>query len=107
MTNWTRIWTTTHADFRAADRTRRWTARAAWVALTATAWLLVMATTVFGALVAGVPRGTVRWLALFLTVAVPAVSWAAVTSGPDGRAGAPALVLLLLAAAAVLVVSLV
>ncbi|MFJ4185009.1 hypothetical protein [Kitasatospora sp. NPDC089509] len=105
MANWTRIWTMTHTNFRATDRVERWTARATWAVLTATAWLAVMFTTIFGAEVAGVPMGTVTWLAIVLSLAVPAVSWAAVTSGPDGRAGTPALTLLLLVAAAVLVVA--
>ncbi|MFD5465672.1 hypothetical protein ACFWIQ_22970 [Kitasatospora sp. NPDC127059] len=97
----------TRTDFHAADPAQRWTARAAWAVLTATAWLLVMFTTVFGAEVAGVPMGTVTWLAIVLSLAVPVVSWAAVTSGPDARTGTPALTLVLLLAAAVFVVILV
>ncbi|MFD9692088.1 hypothetical protein ACFXPX_24260 [Kitasatospora sp. NPDC059146] len=109
MTNWTRILTMTRSNFRAADPVERWTARAAWALLTATAWLLVMFTTVFGAEVAGVPMGTVRWLAIVLTVAVPAVSWAAVTSGgpggPGSRSGTSALTVALLVAAVLLVIA--
>ncbi|MER7669914.1 hypothetical protein ABTY61_15795 [Kitasatospora sp. NPDC096128] len=105
MANFTRIWTMTRTNFHAADPVERWTARAAWALLTATAWLLVMFTTVFGAEVAGVPMGTVGRLAVVLTVAVPVVSVLAVTSRPDGRAGAPALTILLLLAAVVLVVT--
>ncbi|MFD7455284.1 hypothetical protein [Kitasatospora sp. NPDC059827] len=106
MTNWTRILTMTRSNFRAADPVERWTARAAWALLTATAWLLVMFTTVFGAEVAGVPMGTVRWLAIALTVAVPAVSWAAVTSGgPGSRSGTSALTVALLVAAVLLVIA--
>ncbi|MER7581919.1 hypothetical protein [Kitasatospora sp. NPDC097691] len=106
MTKLTRIWTMTRTNFRAADRVERWTARAAWAVLTATAWLAVMFTTVWGAEVAGVPARAVAWSALFLSLAVPAVSWIAVTSRPDGRAGAPALTVLLLLAAVVLVITL-
>lgn len=105
MTNLTRIWTTTHTDFRAADRVERWTARAAWAMLTATAWLAVMFTTVWGAMVAGVPTDVVGWLAIFLTLAVPLVSWIAITSEPDGRPGAPASTVVLLLAATVLVIT--
>ncbi|MFD5436277.1 hypothetical protein ACFWJ4_29540 [Kitasatospora sp. NPDC127067] len=105
MANLTRIWTMTRTNFRAADPVERWTARAAWVVLTATAWLAVMFTTVWGAMVAGVPTGTVGWLAVVLSLAVPAVSLVAVTSEPGGRLGAPALAVVLLLAAAVLVVA--
>ncbi|MEU8927594.1 hypothetical protein AB0D10_42940 [Kitasatospora sp. NPDC048545] len=105
MANLTRILTMTRADFHAADRVERWTARATWVVLTATAWLMVMFTTVWWAEVAGVPSGTVGWLAAALSPAVPLVSWIAVTSGPDGRPGAPALTVVLLLAAVVLAIA--
>ncbi|GHF78480.1 hypothetical protein GCM10018790_65600 [Kitasatospora xanthocidica] len=106
MANMTRIWTTTRTNFRSADPAERWTARAAWAVLTATAWLAVMFTTVFGAEVAGVPMGTVTWLAIALSLAVPLVSWIAVTSEPGGRPGAPALTVVLLLAAVLLVIAL-
>ncbi|MFE7531953.1 hypothetical protein ACFU7Y_40605 [Kitasatospora sp. NPDC057542] len=105
MANLTRIWTMTRANFHAADPVERWTARAAWAVLTATAWLAVMFTTVWGAMVAGVPTDVVGWLAIALSLAVPAVSFVAVTSEPGGRPGAPALTVLLLVAAAVLVIT--
>jgi hypothetical protein len=95
----------TRTNFHAADPVERWTARATWAVLTATAWLLVMFTTVWGAEVAGVPTGTVAWLAVVLSLAVPIISMVAVTSGPDGRTGAPALTVVLLLAAAVLVIT--
>ncbi|MGW3041785.1 hypothetical protein ACWC9T_17520 [Kitasatospora sp. NPDC001159] len=44
-------------------------------------------------------------LAVVLSLAVPIVSWVAVTSGPGGRPGAPSLTVVLLLAAAVLVIT--
>ncbi|MET8629631.1 hypothetical protein ABZW30_38880 [Kitasatospora sp. NPDC004669] len=105
MTNLPRIWTMTRTNFHTADPVERWTARATWAVLTATAWLVVMFTTVWGAEVAGAPTGTVAWLAVVLSPAVPVVSWVAVTSGPGGRPGAPALTVVLLLAATVLVIT--
>ncbi|MFF2614574.1 hypothetical protein [Kitasatospora sp. NPDC058046] len=105
MANLTRIFTMTRTNFRLADPVERWTARATWAALTATGWLAVMFTTVWGAMVAGVPIGTVRWLAVFLSLAVPAVSLIAVTSEAGGRTGAPALTVVLLLAAVLLVIA--
>lgn len=105
MANLTRILTMTRTNFRAADPVERWTARAAWAVLTATAWLAVMFTTVFGAEVAGAPMGVVKWLAIVLSLAVPLVSWIAVTSESGGRPGAPALTVVLLLAAVLLVVA--
>ncbi|MFD0404400.1 hypothetical protein [Kitasatospora sp. NPDC127116] len=105
MANPTRILMMTRTDFRAADPVERWTARAAWAVLTATAWPAVMFTTVFGAEVAGTPTGVVTWSAILLSPAVPLVSWIAVTSEPGGRPGAPALTVVLLLAAVLLVVA--
>ncbi|MEU3563787.1 hypothetical protein [Kitasatospora sp. NPDC006786] len=105
MANPTRILTVTRTNFRAADPVERWTARAAWAVLTATAWPAVMFTTDFGAEVAGTPTGVVTWSAILLSPAVPLVSWIAVTSEPGGRPGAPALTVVLLLAAVLLVVA--
>ncbi len=54
---------------------------------------------------AGVPTGTVAWLAVVLSPAVPIVSTVAVTSEPGGCPGAPALTVVLLLATAVLVIA--
>ncbi|MEU8517161.1 hypothetical protein AB0C76_37120 [Kitasatospora sp. NPDC048722] len=85
MANVTRMWTMTRTNFRAADPVERWTARAAWALLTATAWLVLVFTAVWGAEAAGVPSGLVAWLTVVLSPAVPVVSAVAVTSGPGGR----------------------
>ncbi|MFI5645400.1 hypothetical protein [Kitasatospora sp. NPDC051705] len=97
-----RFWTTTRADFYADDRTARWTARAAWLLVTASLWLVLMFTVVFGATVAGAPTGVVLVLMVGLGFTVPVVSMLAVTSGPHGRMGAPLLTALVMAGAVVL-----
>ncbi|TYC66565.1 hypothetical protein EH183_41980 [Streptomyces sp. CB01881] len=97
-----RFWTTTRADFYADDRAARWTARAAWLLVTASMWLVLVFTVVFGAMVAGAPDGTVTVMTVGLALAVPVVSMAAVTSGPRGGMGAPVLTALVLMGAVVL-----
>ena len=97
-----RFWTTTRANFYADDRVARWTARAAWLLVTASAWLVLMFTVVFGAMVAGASSGAVVVLTVGLAFAVPVVSMAAVTSGPRGRMGAPVLTALVMTAAVLL-----
>ncbi|MEV0536147.1 hypothetical protein [Kitasatospora sp. NPDC050463] len=94
-----RFWTTTRANFYADDQAARWTARAAWLLVTASALLVLMFTVVWGALVAGAPSGTVAVLMVGLTLTVPTVSMVAVTSGPRGRMGAPVLTALVLTGA--------
>ncbi|MEV8098983.1 hypothetical protein [Kitasatospora sp. NPDC085879] len=93
-----RFWTTTRANFYADDQVARWTARAAWLLVTASVWLVLMFTVVWGAMVAGAPSGTVAVLMMGLAFAVPVVSMVAVTSGPTGRMGAPVLTALVMGA---------
>ncbi|MEV4561770.1 hypothetical protein AB0K51_32985 [Kitasatospora sp. NPDC049285] len=93
-----RFWTTTRADFYADGQAARWTARAAWLMVTASAWLVLMFTVVWGAMVAGASTGTVAVLAVGLTFALPVVSIVAVTSGPRARLGAPVLTALVMGA---------
>ncbi|MFB7669503.1 hypothetical protein ACFC1R_37300 [Kitasatospora sp. NPDC056138] len=97
-----RFWTTTRANFYADDQTARWTARAAWLLVTASVWLVLMFTVVWGAMVAGAPSGTVLVLTVGLAFTVPIVSMVAVTSGPRSRIGAPALTALILTGAVIL-----
>jgi hypothetical protein len=99
-----RLWTTTRANFYADDRATRWTARAAWLLGTASVLLVLMFTVVFGAMVAtGSQSGPVAVLTVGLVFAVPTVSMAVVTAGPRGRAGAPVLTALVMAAVVLLV----
>ncbi|WP_035803869.1 hypothetical protein [Kitasatospora mediocidica] len=93
-----RFWTTARANFYADDVVARWTARAAWLLVTATAWMVLMVTVVWGAMVAGAQSGPLAVLAVGLAFAVPVVSIVAVTSGPRARMGAPALTALVMGA---------
>ncbi|MER5640991.1 hypothetical protein ABT095_29080 [Kitasatospora sp. NPDC002227] len=96
-----RFWTTTRANFYADDRAARWTARAAWLMVTASIWLILMATVVFGLMVAGAQPGMVMVLTVGTAFAVPIISMVAVTSGPTGRLAPPVLTALVLMAAVV------
>ncbi|MBD0671815.1 hypothetical protein BU198_14175 [Streptomyces sp. CBMA156] len=85
------FWDRIRSGFHAADAAERWTARAAWAMATASVWLVLVFTVVWGVQVAGAPPRMVAALLVFSAFAVPVVSAVAVTAAPHGHTRRPVL----------------
>ncbi|MGF1426448.1 hypothetical protein [Kitasatospora sp. LaBMicrA B282] len=99
-----RIWKRLRTGFYADDLAERWSARAAWLLMTACVWLVLVFTVVWGAEVAGVTMGTAGELTVLLGIAVPVISICAITATPIGRTRHPVLVATVLITGAIVAI---